>query len=304
MALRFLRRAEYSRPALVLSGGSSLGAVQVGILKALLEVNFRPGLIVGTSVGAINGAFLATRAEPDIRELARIWLSLRANQVFERNWLKVGFRLATRRPYLFGNAFLTRLIEQNLPVKNFPQTATPLYVTATNLTRGTKHVFHEGALAPAILASCAIPGVFAPVEIGGELFVDGGYCAHLDLETAVEAGAREILAVDLSQLATTRPMGGIGVIGRSIRILAHEQVRKDAAWLATRARIILLRPTLGSAVSSYDFTHTSRLIDTGEALGRELIAGCMRRQGRFTFDPGWHVISNRDPELRPGTEVA
>jgi NTE family protein len=292
MALRFLRRAEYSRPALVLSGGSSLGAVQVGILKALLEVNFRPGLIVGTSVGAINGAFLATRAEPDIRELARIWLSLRANQVFERNWLKVGFRLATRRPYLFGNAFLTRLI------------ATPLYVTATNLTRGTKHVFHEGALAPAILASCAIPGVFAPVEIGGELFVDGGYCAHLDLETAVEAGAREILAVDLSQLATTRPMGGIGVIGRSIRILAHEQVRKDAAWLATRARIILLRPTLGSAVSSYDFTHTSRLIDTGEALGRELIAGCMRRQGRFTFDPGWHVISNRDPELRPGTEVA
>ncbi len=304
MALRFFRRPDAGQPALVLSGGSSLGAVQVGILSALLEVGFRPSLVVGTSVGSINGAFFATRQDPQISELARIWLSLRANQVFERNWLKVGFRLATGRGYLFGNQFLMRLIEDNLSVKEFHESAIPLYVTATNLTRGTKHVFHRGSIARAVLASTSIPGVFSPVEIDGDLFVDGGYSAHLDLETAVEAGAREIVAVDLSLMPTSRPVGGIGVIGRSIRILAHEQVRKDAQWLSARARIIILRPTLGSVVSGYDFTHTSQLIRTGQALGRELIAGCMRRQGRLHFDPGWHIITNRDPQLRPGSEVA
>ncbi len=304
MALTFFRRNRAARPALVLSGGASLGALQVGILGALLEVGFRPGLMVGTSVGSINCAFLATRLDPDVEELARIWLSLRANQIFERNWLKVGFRLATRRSYLFSNHFLMRLIEENLPVNRFQETSTPLYVTATNLTRGCKQVFHEGAIAPAVLASAAIPGIFAPVEINGDLFVDGGYSAHLDLETAVQAGAREILAVDLSLLPTTQPPGGIGVVGRSIRVLAHEQVRKDAEWLSARARIMILRPTFGSVLSGYDFTHTPQLIAHGRALGRELVAECMRRSGRLAFAPGWHVITNRDPKLSPGSEVA
>jgi NTE family protein len=304
MPLRFLRRPDPERPALVLSGGASLGAVQVGILSALLAADIRPGLVVGTSVGSINGAFLATRVTPDMGELARIWLSLRANQIFERNWLKMGFRLATRRNYLFGNQFLTRLIEDHLSVKDFRHTVVPLYVTATNLTRGTKQVFHSGPIARAVLASSAIPGVFAPVDIDGDLFVDGGYSAYLDLETAVEAGARDILGVDLSLLPSTRPAGGIGVIGRAIRILAREQVRKDAEWLSNRARIIILRPTLGSVVSGYDFTQTAQLIRIGRALGRELIAGCMRRHGSLHFDGGWHVITNTDPELRPGSEVA
>ena len=188
-------------PALVLGGGGAFGIVQAAYIQAAYEMGFRPGLVVGTSVGALNGAWVALH--PDEPEaLLEIWQTLHRHRILRGNPLKVALRAARRRRGIFRNDLVSNLLRTHIRSSRFSETKLPLRVVATNLTRGCKHVFNNGLIAPAILASTAIPGFFDPIEIGGELFVDGGIAASVDLATAVEMGASEILAVELAPIAT------------------------------------------------------------------------------------------------------
>ena len=154
--------------ALVLSGGGNLGVVQVGFIEALYARGVWPDLIVGTSVGALNGALLAADPAQQARQrLAQIWLGLRHGRLFHRNPIRIGRNVIGSRLSLYRNEFVRRLVDDHLPVARFEQTQVPLYVTATNLTRGARRVFDRGPLLPALLASTAVPGLFPPVEIDG-----------------------------------------------------------------------------------------------------------------------------------------
>ncbi len=276
-------RRERYEPALVLSGGASLGAVQAGLLRAFLRVGLRPSLIVGTSVGALNGAFLAFH--PDAiggDELADIWNSLRGARIFDFNPFSVAFRLATKRQCLSSSCFLEKLVAEHLPEDDFSRTQVPLYITATNLTRGSKVVFHEGPISRAILASTAIPGIFRPVEINGDQYADGAVVAHLDLETAIELGVKDILAVDLSRCADeAQPDGVMAVLTRSVELMVRDRVDLDLQLLSRQARITVVRPQVDIEVGMADLTQVDELLRCGEQLGEDLLRTHTDDHGRL-----------------------
>jgi predicted acylesterase/phospholipase RssA len=180
-------------PAFVLSGGGNLGAIQVGMMYALVEKGLRPGMIVGTSVGAINGAFFASRADlPGIAEIARLWSSLRRKDVLgvDLGTLVGGFRGRPR--HLFDSSSIRRIVESFLTFNRLEDAPIPLTVVATALGTGEAVVLNSGDATNALLASSAVPRLLPPVEIDGRLLVDGAVAADVPLQQAIALGAREI----------------------------------------------------------------------------------------------------------------
>ncbi|MEX0785400.1 MAG: patatin-like phospholipase family protein [Dehalococcoidia bacterium] len=279
----FRRNGHSEGPALVLSGGGSMGALQAGILRVLVRRGFRPGRIVGTSVGALNGAFLACHPDQSgVDRLAEIWQSLQHERYMRVNPVRLAYRLAARRRYLFNNDFLLRLVEEHASEDDFAATQVPLHVTATNLLTGRKHVFSEGRLSDAVLASTAIPGVFCPMEVDGASFVDGGVVANLDLATAVALGAKEILAIDLSHcFELPEPRNVFGVITRTVDIVMRERVEQDMAAFAGRARITLIQPDVEEGPGVGDLSHVARLLERGEAFAEQVYDRCFDARGRL-----------------------
>jgi predicted acylesterase/phospholipase RssA len=191
-----LRRDETSTgstPAFVFSGGGNLGALQVGMMYALVESGIQPGMIVGTSVGAINGAFFASRPDlPGIAEIARLWSSLRRKDILgvDLGTLVGGIRGQPR--HLFDASSIRRILESFLTFSRLEEAPIPLGVVATELGSGDAVVLTTGDVTTALLASSAVPRLLPPVEVGGKLLVDGAAAADIPLRQALALGAREI----------------------------------------------------------------------------------------------------------------
>ena len=188
-----VRREPEASPVFVLSGGGNLGALQVGMMYALVESGLRPGMIVGTSVGAINGAFLASRPDlPGIVEIAQLWSSLRRKDILgvAPRALVGGLRRTPR--HLFDPSSIRRILESFLGFRRLEDSPIPLVVVATDLVSGEPVVLGSGDATCALLASSAIPGIFPPVEIGGRLVVDGAAAADIPLRQALSLGARDL----------------------------------------------------------------------------------------------------------------
>lgn len=232
--------------ALVLGGGGGLGIAQAAYIQAAAELGFRPSIVVGTSVGSLNGAWVAMHPD-DPSGLLDVWRGLHRMKVLHLNPLHLAARLAGRTGGISPNTIVPYLIEHHIGKQCFEQTQVPLAVVATNLSEGCKHVFREGRLDRAILASTAIPGVFDPVKIGGDLFVDGCVTASVDLATAIEMGATEILAIDLTSTPEPgQPRGVYGVLRRSLGILSHATTDAMQAIARRHMPVSVLRPTVGS----------------------------------------------------------
>lgn len=286
--------------ALVLSGGGALGALQAGFLRALFRTSYRPSLIIGTSAGALNGAFLSFFPDADGAErLAEIWLSLRDRRLFMFNPARVVYQIVSRQLCLANSKLLTELIRHQAPEDDFAATKVPLYITTTNLTQGCKSVFHDGPVSRAVLASTALPGIFCPVEIEGSLYVDGGVLANLDLDIAVELGADDILAVDLSRCVEgTRPDDIPSLWSQTLDIMQRERVERDVERLASRARITLVQPGVESPVSLSNLADVNRLLEQGERLGEQVLASYVEDDGRFragTIHAPLHIHPFREP---------
>jgi NTE family protein len=188
------------RVAFVLGGGGVLGATQVGMLRALLEAGRRPSLVVGTSVGALNGAAIA--ADPSARGvevLAGLWAALSDSGMFSGSLLSQAGRLARHRTHLHSAAPLRRLLGENLP-ERIEDLAVPFQCVAASIERAAAHWFSAGPLADAVLASCAVPGLLPPVEIGGEHFLDGGLVHSIPVGRALALGATEIYVLHVGRI--------------------------------------------------------------------------------------------------------
>ncbi len=267
-------------PVLVLSGGARMGAVQVGILRALSATGFRPAAVIGTSAGAFNAAFLAFHPEDtEYRELRAIWEGLKFHRIFNRNPLLMAYNAAIRRDRVYDNREL-RLLLQRLQPDDIGAAKIPLYVVATNLNTGEKTVFSRGPVSRAVLASAAIPGFFPPVEIGGELYVDGAVTANLDLETAVALGARHVVAIDVSASVVPAQARTIGaVLARSLEIVLQNRTFGALERLQPRARITLLRPGPLTMRRLSGIASMRELLDEADRLGEELVARALDPQG-------------------------
>ena len=184
-----------AKTAFVFAGGGSFGAVQIGMLRAVLAYGLKADMVVGSSVGAVNGAYFA--GDPTIagvEKLVQLWLGIRRRDVFPVSWgTLVGF--AWRRDFLIGQDGLRRLIDAHLPYRNLEDATLPVHVVATDLLSGGAIVLSDGSAADAIIASTAIPAAFPPVQVNNHYLCDGAVTSNTPVRVAVERGARRLIVM-------------------------------------------------------------------------------------------------------------
>jgi NTE family protein len=187
--------------AFVLGGGGVLGAAEVGMLRALVEREITPDLIVGSSVGALNGAFLA--ADPSsaaVDRMVDLWTGLSTRGVFGESVLGQLGTLARHGTHLHSNEGLRRLLDEGLGAAQFDDLPVRFECVAACIERAALRWFTSGAVTDAVLASCAVPGLLPPVQIGDEHFFDGGLVRSVPIGRAADLGARRIFVLHVGRL--------------------------------------------------------------------------------------------------------
>ncbi len=196
--------------AFVLGGGGVLGASEVGMARALVDAGIRPDLVLGTSVGALNGAALARDPSPEtIEALTRMWVG-GATAVWDASALDRVRSVARTGTALHSGEGLRALLLETVGDLDIEDLAVPFGCCASSIERASEHWFESGPLVPAVLASCAVPGLFPAVQIGGEHYLDGGLVNSIPVSRAVERGATTIYVLQVGRVerslnAPTRP---------------------------------------------------------------------------------------------------
>ena len=200
--------SESRRIAYVLGGGGRWGAVEVGMLKALVEANIHPDLILGTSIGAFNGSVIADRpGRSGVERLVELWKSLSEADVFRGALIDRIVNVATLQPAIHKTEELQLVLEHVHGVgRRIEDLEIPFQCVAASIEKAGEHWFSEGPLVEAVLASAAVPALFPPVEIDGEHFYDGGLVNSVPLDRAMELGAEVIFVLQVGRIeAPLRP---------------------------------------------------------------------------------------------------
>lgn len=198
--------------AYVLGGGGVLGAVEVGMLRALLERDLVPDLVLGTSVGALNGALVARQPDLGVVErLTELWAATaESRDVYRDRPLRTVRRAVSTGTHIYSSAPLRTRLEDEFGETRFEDLPVRLEVCAASIERAAEHWFTSGPIVPAVLASAAVPGLLPPAEVDGEHFLDGGLVNSIPVGRAVELGATRIFVLQVGRIdrplkAPTRP---------------------------------------------------------------------------------------------------
>ena len=257
----------------MLSGGGSLGAVQVGALRALLEAGIRPDLFVGCSVGALNAAALAcnpTLARLD--EIEAIWRTLDRKDVFGGNRRLLATHLVRGDDHLYEPDALRGLIRRTVPVRDLADTAVPCHVVTTELSSGASCWWSSGDALTVLSASACLPAVFPPVRLGGGLHVDGGVTAPVPVDRALDLGAVRTWVLDVTGGSLGRRderMTALDVLLVSFAI--SRQGLDNRTEGRPGQRVVRLGKLDLDKHELRDFSKTSQLLQKGYAEMKELV---------------------------------
>ena len=261
--------------AFVLSGGAASGAVQVGMLRALAEAGVRPDLIVGTSVGALNGVLVAADPFDQAERLAEIWLGLERGDVLGSNRsLRTWSCLVRTRRHLFEADALAAFLQDNLPVPSFEELAVPFAAVVTKAATGQTSLLQSGHLETALLASTAIPGAFPQVEIGGDLYFDGGVTANVPVRQALDLGAHTVIVLDSAPEPSgyETPTNIAGTIQHALGLMMRAQTSNLVDDGAADGGVIRLPLATPAGIGVFDFDRTPELIERGHSRTAEFLA--------------------------------
>jgi len=266
------RHAGSSRTAFVLAGGGSLGAVEVGMLQALLEWGEQPSFIVGASAGAINAAYFAGDPTMDgVDRLARLWCALRRRDLFPVNWHNV-LGILRRRDYLVDSVGLRALLERHMTYHRLEQAAMPVHIVASDMLTGEEVLLSTGSVVDAVLASAAIPGVFPPVQIDGRQLVDGGVANNTPISTAIRLGATRVIVLPTGFACAIShvPPGAIARAMHALSLLVSRQLVHDAEHYAGSSIELRIVPSLCPLhTSPYDYSAADGLIAQSKTCARQ-----------------------------------
>jgi NTE family protein len=218
------------KTAFVLGGGGVMGAHEVGMLWALTEAGIKPDVVVGTSVGAINGAFVAADPAGSAERLSELWHSARLQRAFSGTLLSRAARLARSKTHLHSIEPLRAMLEEALPAADFADLELPFHCVAASIEQASARWFSSGPLVPAVLASCAVPGLLPPVEVDGGHYFDGGLVHSIPVGRAIELGASSIYVLHVGRiehpLAPPRRLWEVGLVAFEIarRHRFHEEM--------------------------------------------------------------------------------
>jgi len=261
--------------AFVLGGGGVLGAVEVGMLRALLERGIVPDVVIGCSVGAVNAAALA--ADPSDRmvtELERVWSSLDGEDVFPSGRL-TGLWLLTRKgKALHSSDGLRAVLAGALPYRRIEDAPIPLHIVATSLRTGRETWFTSGDVVDAVLASAALPAVLPPVDIGGELFIDGGVVDNVPVTRALGlADVRRVYVLHVGNFDRPRPepKRPIDVLLQAFSIARNYRWRCETEAVPEGVEVITLPAVDPGPLRYNDFSRSRALIARGHALASSFL---------------------------------
>ena len=271
---RAVRRPRPPRTAFVLSGGGSLGAIQVGMLRALYEFGVRPDLLVATSAGALNATFVASRPQTvaTTRELGRIWRGLQRDDVFPVNpWVFMGGMLG-KRDHLVPPGALRNLVARYLEFEDLADSPIPLHLVAFDADDGCEVLLSEGPALDAVMGAAAIPGVLPPVRLGGRRLIDGGVVNNTPISHAIHLGAERVYVLSAQYPAPARiaPRSALSAAISGIGLVVGSRLEADLARYENDAELIVLPAPNPLEVQPTDFGQAGRLIRDG-------LAGARRR---------------------------
>lgn len=250
--------------AFVLSGGGSLGAAQVGALRALSERGIHPDQLIGVSAGSLNAAFVAGRGDgvDALRDLAALWTGLRRTDVFPIRPVRAALAAAGRRSSLCASEPLASLLRAHLNFTRFEESGIPLHVVTTDVLAGSEVIISEGTVVDALLASCAIPGIFAAQPREGRLLCDGALAYHSGISEAVALGADIVylLPAGTACALETAPRHPVAAALHAVTLLLQQRALLETRIFESKVDLRVLPPLCPLAVSSADFSQAASLI--------------------------------------------
>ena len=279
--------------AAVVGAGGVLGAAHVGVGYALEQRGFVPDLIIGTSVGALNGAIAAAHPDSAAPWLDHEWTQLRRREVYPLGSL-------SSRASVFTDRGLRRLIARAGLPSRIEQLAIPFTAVAMDLVTGAPVLLDHGDLESALLASTAIPGMLPPVDRGGRTLVDGGVIAYVPVLAALQAGAASVVVLSTgpegSPLSSTLPSRHASAIAaRAGLLLMRHQIERDLHEVSEHIPTVVLPTGVEAWPAPWDFGHSQRLISTASLTAGRFL------DGLHVSGPGLYRADDRPaPSAGPG----
>jgi len=252
------------------------------MLQALTQAGICPDLLIGTSVGAVNAAFMA--ADPCHQGAARlgeIWRGLRRQDIFPLSPWSSARGLLGRSNHVISSSNLRAVLERHLPYERLEDAAIPVHVITTELKTGRAVLMSSGPAVSALLASTAIPGIFPPVTIGRREFIDGGVANHTPIAAAIELGATRIFVLPVGYpWLRQEPTNALGMALHALARFVEQRMDAEVAAYGRVADIHVL-PTLDAlATSPADFSHTEELMTRGCKSARKYISSVLHAPAR------------------------
>ena len=260
--------------AFVLGGGGVLGAVEVGMLRALFERGIVPDLVLGTSVGALNGAMVAR--EPGVavvEKLTAMWQGAgqggpQSQQVYGDSPLRTVRRAVSTGTHLWSAKPLQQALVEEFGDLTFEDLPVRFQVCAASIERAAEHWFDSGPLVDAVVASAAVPGLLPPAKVGDEHYLDGGIVNSIPLARAVRLGADRVFVLQVGRIdrPLTVPRRPWEVARVSFEIARRHRFIRELEELPddVEAYVLPARGTSGrddSLLGSRDFSGVQARID-------------------------------------------
>jgi NTE family protein len=252
-----------AKTAFVFAGGGSFGAIQVGMLHSLAAHGIAADMVVGSSVGALNGAFYAGDPTLEgVQRLGAIWRGLQRHDVFPLTWKTLlGFVL--RRDFLITHDGIRKLIDDHIPFRNLQDARLPVHIVTTDIISGESVVLSEGSTSEAIVASTAIPGAFAPIRYREHYLADGAISSNTPIRVAVKQGATRLIILPTGHACAnqTPPVGAVANALHALTLLIARQLVSDLENLDPAIEYFAVPPLCPLVGSPYDFSRTPEHIE-------------------------------------------
>jgi NTE family protein len=261
-------RPSPGRTAFVLAGGGSRGAVQVGMLEALIRRGIRADRVFGASVGAINGAaYAGSPTLEGIERMATVWRGVRGTDIFPRGTFDGPWAFFQKRAAVHANTGLRAIIQAGLDYDNLEDAAIPIEVVTTSLTDGRERWIGHGPAVEAVLASSAIPSIFPPVTIDGDVLVDGGVVNNVPISRALAAGCDRIYVLLCGPLHyhPPPPRRPAEAALTAFFVAVHARFVRELAALPSGVEVVVFSGGGEPAGQYRDFSATAGLIEEGRA---------------------------------------
>jgi NTE family protein len=260
-----------AKTAFVFAGGGSFGAIQVGMLHSLVAHGIAADMVVGSSVGALNGAFYA--GDPTLKgveRLGEIWRGLKRQDVFPMSWRTV-LSFLWRRDFLIPHDGIRKLIDDHIPYRDLQDAKVPVHIVTTDIISGDSIVLSEGSTSQAIVASTAIPGAFTPVRYKDYYLADGAISSNTPIQVAVRKGARRLIILPTGHACAAQapPIGAVANALHALTLLIARQLVSELESLDPNIEYFVVPPLCPLVGSPYDFSrtadHIERAIQTTDA---------------------------------------